>query len=86
MSEIFFLNECRRVFPVDVGPGLPSRDAANWLSPRFIWSVETRRRYGWLRVMFFRCAPLSSSNLVLSGSWWHARGRRHCPVEPDSAL
>ena len=35
-----------------VGPGSPSRDAANWLSSRFSLWVETRRRYGWLRMVF----------------------------------
>ncbi|CAN0157096.1 unnamed protein product, partial [Ascophyllum nodosum] len=44
-------NECGRVFPAGVGPGSPSRDAANWLPSRFSLSVETRRRYGWLRMM-----------------------------------
>ena len=44
--------ECGRVFPARVGPGLPSRDAANWLPSRFGLSVETRRQYGWLRMVF----------------------------------
>ena len=44
--------ECGRVFPAGVGPGSPSRDAANWLSSRLSRSVETRRRYGWLRMVF----------------------------------
>ena len=44
--------ECGRVFPAGVGPGSPSRDAANWLPPRFSLSAETRRRYGWLRIVF----------------------------------
>ena len=38
---------------MDVGPGSPSaRYAANWLPSRFSLSVETRRRYGWLRMVF----------------------------------
>ena len=41
-------DECGRVFPAGVGPGSPSRNAANWLSSQFSLSVETRRRYGWL--------------------------------------
>ena len=45
--------ECGRVFPAGVGPGSPSRDAVNWLPSRFSLSVETRRRYGWLRMMVF---------------------------------
>ena len=43
--------ECGRVFPAGVGPGSPSRDATNWLPSRFGLSVETRRRYGWLRMV-----------------------------------
>ena len=35
-----------------VGPGSPSRDAANWLPSRFGLTVETRRQYGWLRMVF----------------------------------
>ena len=45
--------ECGRVFPAGVGPGSPSRDAANWLPSRFVLSVETRRQYAaWLRMVF----------------------------------
>ena len=33
-----------------MGAGSPSRDAANWRFSRFSRSVETRRRYGWLRI------------------------------------
>ena len=47
--------ECRRVFRAGVGPDSPSRDATNWLSSRFGRSVQTRRRYGWLRMVFTRC-------------------------------
>ena len=32
------------------------RDATNWLSLRLGRSVEKRRRFGWLRMMFDRCA------------------------------
>ena len=69
-----------------VGQGPPSRDAANWLSSPFSRSVETRRRYRWLRMVFPRCAPLPSSNLVPFGRWWHARGRGLCRGEPGCAL
>ena len=48
-------------FPAGVGPGSPSRDAANWLPSRFSLSVETRRRYGWLRMMVFSGARLFPS-------------------------
>ena len=44
--------ECERVFPAGVGPGSPSRDAADWIPSRVSQSVETRRRYGWLRMVF----------------------------------
>ena len=44
--------ECGRVSPAGVGPGSPSRDAVNWLPSRSSLSVETRRRYGWLRMVF----------------------------------
>ena len=60
--------ECGRVFPAGVGPGSPSRDAVNWLPSRFSLSVETRRRFGWLRDDGVpRCAPLPSPNLVPFG-------------------
>ena len=55
------------VFPAGVGPGLPSRVAANWLPSRFSLPVETRRLYGWLKDGVPRCAPLLSSNLVPFG-------------------
>ena len=48
--------ECGRVFPAGFGPGSPSKYAANWLSSRFSRSIETRRWYGWLRIVFTRCA------------------------------
>ena len=61
-------NECGRVFPAGVGPGSPSRDAANWLPSRFSLSVETRRRYSWLRMTVFPGARLfPSPNLVPFG-------------------
>ena len=43
---------CGRVFSAGVGQGLTLRNAANWLSSRFSRSVETRRRYGWLSMVF----------------------------------
>ena len=69
-----------------VGPGSSSSDAANWLPSRFSLSVEKRRRYGWLRMVFpgarlFR-APIWRS----SGGWRHARGRQYYCGEPGSAL
>ena len=56
--------ECGRAFTAGVGSGSPSRDAANWLSSRCSPSVETSRRYDWLRTVFPRCAPLPSFNLA----------------------
>ena len=44
--------ECGRVFPAGVGQGSSSRDAANGLSSGLSQSTETRRRYGWLRMVF----------------------------------
>ena len=78
--------ECGRVFPAGVGPGSPLRDAANWLPSRFGLSVETRREYGWLRMVF------SGVRLFRAPIWWplegwrHARGREHCRGELGSSL
>ena len=79
--------ECGRVFLAGVGPGLPSRDAVNWLPSRFSLSVETRRRYGWLRMMVFPGAHLFRAPIWCPlGGWRHARGREHCRGEPGSSL
>ena len=79
--------ECGKVFPAGVGPGSPSRDAVNWLPSRFSLSVETRRRYGWLRMMVFPGARLFRAPIWCpSGGWRHARGREHCRGEPGSSL
>ena len=78
--------ECGRVFPAGVGPGSPSRDAANWLPSRFGLSVETRRRYGWLRMVFPGVRPFRAPIWCPSGGWRHARGREHCRGKPGSAL
>ena len=37
-------------------PDSPSRNAASWLSSPFSRSVEMQWRYGWLRMVFTRCA------------------------------
>ncbi|CAN0461174.1 unnamed protein product, partial [Ascophyllum nodosum] len=60
--------ECGRVFPAGVGPGSPSRDAVNWLPSRFGLSVETRRRHGWLRMVF------SGVRLFRAPIWWPREG------------
>ena len=79
--------ECGRVFPAGVGPDSPSRDAANRLPSRFSLSVETRRQYGWLRMMVFPGARLfRAPTWCPSGGWRHARGREHCRGEPGRAL
>ena len=46
--------ECGRVVSAGVGPDAPSRDAANRLSSQFSRPTDTRRRYGWLRMVFNR--------------------------------
>ena len=79
--------ECGRVFLAGVGPASPSRDAVNWLPSRFSPSVETRRRYGWLRMMVFPGARLFRVPIWCpSRGWRHARGREHCRGEPGSSL
>ena len=78
--------ECGRVFPAVVGPGSPSRDAANWLLSRFGLSVETRRQYGWLRMVFSGVRLFRAPIWWPSGGWRHARGREHCRGEPGSSL
>ena len=61
--------ECGRVFPASVGPeDSLSRDAANWLSSRFSQSVETRRWYGWLRMVF------PGARLFRAPIWWPSGG------------
>ena len=78
--------ECGRAFPAGVKPGSPSRDAANWLPSRFGLSVETRRRYGWLRMVFPGVRPFRAPIWWPSGGGRHARGREHFRGEPGSAL
>ena len=79
--------ECGRVFPAGAGPGSPSRDAANWLpTSRFDLSVETRRRYGWLRMVFPGVRLFRAPIWCPSGGWRHARGREHCRRDPGSSL
>ena len=56
-------SEYGRVFPAGVRPDSPSRDAANWLSLPLTRSVETPRRYGWLRVV------LPSARLFRAPIW-----------------
>ena len=48
--------ECGRVFPAGLGLDSPSRDATNSVSSRFSRSIETPRRFGWLRIVLTRCA------------------------------
>ena len=71
---------------VQVGPGSPSADAANWLPSRFGLSVETRRRYSWLRMVFSGVRPFRAPIWCPSRGWRHARGREHRRREPGSAL
>ena len=78
--------ECGRIFSAGVGPGSPSIDTANWMPSRFSLSVETRRRYGWLRIVFPGARLFRASSWCPSGGWLHARGRERCRGEPGSAL
>ena len=78
--------ECGRVFPAGVGPGSPSRDAANWLPSRSDLLVETRRQYGWLRMVFSGVRLFRAPIWWPSGGWRHARGREHCRGEPGGSL
>ena len=77
---------CGRVFPAGVGPGSPSRDAANWLPSRSDLSVETWRQYGWLRMVFSGVRLFRAPIWWPSGGWRHARGREHCRGEPGGSL
>ena len=52
--------ECWGVFPAGVGPGSPSRNAANWLSSRL-------NRHGWLRMVFPGARLFRASTWCLSG-------------------
>ena len=77
------------IFPAGVGSGSPSRDAANWLPSRLSLSVETRRRYGWLRASW--CSQVRAFSELQFGALRevrrHARGREHCRRgEPGSFL
>ena len=63
-------------------PGSTSRDAANWLPSRFSLSIETRRRYDWLRMVFPGARLFRAPLWRPSGGWRHARGREHCRGEP----
>ena len=83
---ILDINGRGRVFPAGVRPGSPSRDAANRLPSRFGLSVETRRQYGWLRMVFSDVRPFRAPIWWPSGGWRHARGREHCRGEPGSSL
>ena len=74
-----------QVFPAGVGLS-SSRDAADWLPSRFSLPVETRRRYGWLRMVFSGARLLRAPIWCPSGGWRHARGREHCRGERGSAL
>ena len=71
-----------------------SRRAQVWAHPREMQPIgclrdsvgRLRRSGGYvcLRMVFRRCAPLRSSNLVAIGKWRHARGMGHYRGEPGS--
>ena len=58
--------ECGKVFPAGVGLVSLSRDAFNWLSLGFSRSVETRRWFGWLRIVSLKCTV---SELKFGALW-----------------
>ena len=82
---------------MSVGDGGSLRRVQGWTHPQEMQpngrlrdprrSIETRRRFSSLRMVFTRCAPLPSSNLVPFGRRWYARGRGHChcPGKPGRA-
>ena len=86
LRNLVSVYECGRVFPADVGLGSPSRDAASWLPSRFGLSVETRRQYGWLRMVFPGVRLFRAPIWWPSGGWRHARSREHYHGEPGSSL
>ena len=86
LRNLFPGYEFGRVFPAGVGPGPPSRGAANWLPSRLGLSVETWRRYGSLRMVFPGVRPFRAPISCTSGGWRHARGRERCRGEPGSAV
>ena len=49
-------------------------------------SVETRRQYGWLRMVFSVVRLFRAPIWWPSGGWRHARGREHCRGEPGGSL
>ena len=48
-------------------------------------TIQTRRRYGWLRMAFPGVRLFRTPIWCPSGGWRHARGREHCRGEPGSA-
>ena len=59
---------------------------ADIMPSRFGLSVETRREYGWLRMVFSGVRLFRAPIWWPSGGWRHARGRGHCRGEPGSSL
>ena len=58
----------------------------HWLPSRSDLSVETRRQYGWLRMVFSGVRLFRAPIWWPSGGWRHARGREHCRGEPGGSL
>ena len=54
------------------------RCSHNWLPSRFGLLIETRRRYGCLRMVFSGVRLFRAPIWCPSGGWRHARGREHC--------
>ena len=57
-----------------------------WLPSRSGLSIETRRRYGCLRMVFPGVPLFRAPIWCLSGGWRHTRGREHCRGEPGCSL
>ena len=67
------------------GRGLTLERSSNWLPPpQSGLSVETRRQYGWLRMVFSGGRLFRAPTWWPSGGWRHARGREHCRGEPGT--
>ena len=58
----------------------------NRLPSRSDLSVETRRQYGWLMMVFSGVRLFRAPIWWPSGGWRHARGREHCRGEPGGSL
>ena len=63
-----------RAFPAGLGQDASSKDATSWLCTRFGRSVGTRRRFGWLRMVYTRRAS-SQAPIWCPPGRWPCRGK-----------